>query len=210
MKEKSSAIKAEISGIFPTPIYQAKLDRKFTKQELRFVEKMKTKIVANFDNFTSVDNYVLHDPLFATLKKEMDLFMEDYFSKILLAPKTVIPYITQSWLNYTEPKESHHKHNHANSYISGVLYINANKAHDKITFSHNRYDQIKLSNTKWNFFNSETWFFPVESGDVIMFPSRLTHEVKPTEGKDIRISLSFNVFVKGNLGITSDLTQLKI
>ena len=36
MKEKSSGIKAEISGIFPTPIYQAKLNRKFTKKELSF------------------------------------------------------------------------------------------------------------------------------------------------------------------------------
>ena len=202
-------IEAEINGIFPVPIYRAKLKRKFTPQELRLVEEMKAQCVVNAGNITTKDNYILNHPSLITLKKEMDLFIEDYFSKILSPPKTVIPYITQSWLNYTEPKESHHKHNHANSYISGVLYINANKAHDKITFSHNRYDQIKLSNTKWNFFNSETWFFPVESGDVIMFPSRLTHEVKPTEGKDIRISLSFNVFVKGNLGIMSDLTELK-
>ena len=208
MKEKSSGIKAEISGIFPTPIYQAKLDRKFTKRELRFLETTKTKLYPNFANSTSIDKYVLHAPPFATLKKEMELFVEDYFSKILAAPKTIIPYITQSWLNYTEPKESHHKHRHPNSYLSGVFYVKANKAHDKITFSHSRYEQIKLSNTEWNLFNSETWFFTVESGDIILFPSRLTHEVKPTEGKDTRISLSFNVFVKGNLGIASNLTEL--
>jgi len=207
MKEKSPVIKATISGIFPTPIYQAKLDRKFTKRELRFVEKIKR--VSNFDNFTSVDKYVLHNPLFATLRKEVDLFIEDYFSKILFAPKTIIPYITQSWLNYTEPNEAHHKHNHPNSCISGVLYISANKAYDKITFEHGRYDQIKLSSTEWNVFNSETCSFPIESGEVIMFPSRLIHLVKPTKGKDTRISLSFNVFVKGNLGIASELTELK-
>ena len=209
MKEKSSVIKAAISGLFPTPIYQAKLNRKFTKRELRFVEKTKTKIVSNFENFTSIDKYVLDNPSSATLKKEMELFVEDYFSKILAAPKTVIPYITQSWLNYTEPKESHHKHSHPNSYVSGVLYINANKAHDKITFAHNRYEQIKISNTGWNLFNSDSWFFTVESGDVIMFPSRLTHLVKPTKGKDTRISLSFNIFVKGNLGLAANLTELK-
>ena len=35
-------IEADISAIFPTPIYKAKLDRKFTTQELRLVEEMKT------------------------------------------------------------------------------------------------------------------------------------------------------------------------
>ncbi len=201
-------IEAEINGIFPVPVYRAKLDRKFTPQELRLVEEMKTQCVVNAGNITTKDNYILNNPSLITLKKEMDLFIEDYFSKVVLAPKTVFPYITQSWLNYTEPKESHHKHRHPNSYLSGVFYVKANKAHDKITFSHSRYEQIKLSNTEWNLFNSETWFFTVESGDIILFPSRLTHEVKPTEGKDTRISLSFNVFVKGNLGIASNLTEL--
>jgi uncharacterized protein (TIGR02466 family) len=203
-------IKAEVNGIFPVPVYRAKLERKFTTQELRFVEKMKTKCVVNAGNITSKDNYVLNNPSLITLKKEMDLFIEDYFSKIVLAPKTVSPYITQSWLNYTETNESHHAHSHPNSYLSAVFYINADKAHDKITFEHGRYDQIKIPTTAWNLFNSYSWFFPVESGDVVMFPSRLTHLVPKKEGKNTRISLSFNVFVKGNLGKATLLTELKI
>ena len=118
-------IEAEINGIFPVPIYRAKLKRKFTPQELSLVEEMKTKCVVNAGNITTKDNYILNHPSLITLKKEMDLFIEDYFSKVVLAPKTVFPYITQSWLNYTEMNESHHIHKHVNSYASGVLYINA-------------------------------------------------------------------------------------
>jgi len=192
-------IRAEINGIFPVPIYRAKLDRKFTKQELRFVEKMKIKRVQNVNNKYSTNSYVLNAPPFATFKKEMGLFIGDYFSKIVSAPKTVFPYITQSWLNYTETNESHHPHRHPNSYLSGALYINAERAHDKITFEHGRYDQLSIRGTTPNLFNSYDWFFPVESGDVVMFPSYLTHLVPKKEGKNTRISLAFNVFVKGNL-----------
>ena len=203
-------IEAEINGIFPVPVYKAKLDRKFTTQELRFVEEIKTKCVANAGNTTSKDNYILNTPSLTTLKKEIDLFVEDYFSKVVLAPKTILPYVTQSWLNYTETNGSHHVHKHSNSYLSGVIYINANKAHDKISFEQDRYDQIKLLTTELNPFNSYAWFFPVESGDVVIFPSRLSHLVTKKKGKNIRISLSFNVFVKGNLGEASRLTELKI
>ncbi len=46
---------------------------------------------------------------------------------------------------------------------------------------------------------------------IILFPSSLMHEVgnvEKTHGK--RVSLAFNVFVKGSLGRASDLTALKI
>ena len=203
-------IKAEVNGIFPVPVYRAKLERKFTTQELRFVEEMKTKCIVNAGNITSKDNYVLNNPSLITLKKEMDLFIEDYFSKVLLTPKTISPYITQSWLNYTETKGYHHVHSHQNSYLSAVLYINADKAHDKITLEHGRYDQIKLPTTGWNTFNSETWFYTVGSGDIVMFPSRLSHLVTEKKEKNTRVSLSFNVFVKGNLGKPGSLTELNI
>ena len=203
-------IVAEIHSIFPTPVYRSKLARKFTEKELRFVQKMRKKFTSNVGNITSANSYVLDNPSFTTLKKEMDLFIEDYFSKIVLAPKTVFPYITQSWLNYTEINESHHIHKHVNSYLSGVLYINADKANDSITFEEDRYDQIKLSTTEVNQFNYSALSLPVESGDVVIFPSRLSHFVAKKKGKNTRISLSFNVFVKGNLGKATLLTELKI
>ena len=63
---------------------------------------------------------------------------------------------------------------------------------------------------EWNSFNSGSWFFPVESRDVIMFPSSLSHLVTKKKGYNTRISLSFNVFVKGFLGEKENATELKI
>ena len=203
-------IKAEIHGIFPIPLYRSKLSRKFTTTELHFVEKIRAKSIPNMGNTTSSNSYILNEPSFSILKKEIDLFIEDYFAKIISPSTGIFPYITQSWLNYTEINENHHPHNHPNSYLSGVLYINADKDHDNITFGHNRYDQINISSTQANEFNSIVLSFPVETGEIIIFPSSLTHSVLVKKGKNSRISLSFNVFVKGNLGQTQDLNELKL
>ena len=65
--------------------------------------------------------------------------MQDYFNKVLCA-KNVKPYITQSWLNYTRANQFHHRHEHPNSFVSGVLYINADKATDRINFYNKRHE----------------------------------------------------------------------
>ena len=203
-------IRAEIHGIFPVPLYGSKLSRKFTKKELHFVEKMRAKCRPSVGNTISSNSYILNKPSFSILKKEIDLFIEDYFAKIIFPPKSISPYITQSWLNYTEINEHHHPHHHQNSYLSGILYIAADKDHDNITFGHNDYNQIKISPTQGNELNSNVLTLPVETGETIIFPASLMHSVAVKKGKNSRISLSFNVFVKGNLGQVHDLNELKL
>ena len=199
-------IKSEISGIFSTPIYRSKLNRDFTNKEINFFKKIKR--TPNKNNLTSFDNYVLEKPVLLNLKKEIDLFVKDYFNKIIFPPKSISPYITQSWLNYTEQNEGHHAHNHPNSFLSGVFYINADKLTDTISFQNEKYKQLKFSPTKYELYNSDTWFFPIESRDIIIFPSEIIHFVERKKNKGTRISLSFNVFLKGRLGNAKDLNQL--
>ena len=203
-------IKSEIHGIFPVPLYRSKLSRKFTKTELHFIEKMRAKSRPNMGNTTSSNKNILNEPSFSILKKEINLFIEDYFAKIIFPLEAISPYITQSWLNYTEINEHHHPHYHQNSYLSGILYIAADKEHDNIAFWNNKYDQIHIYPTQWDQFNSDVWFLPVETGGIIIFPSSLKHSVPAKKGKNSRISLSFNVFVKGNLGQPQDSNELKL
>ena len=199
-------IKSEISGIFPTPIYKSKLNRHLTDKEFNFFKKIKR--APNKNNLTSFDNYVLEKPVLLNLKKEIDLFVKDYFNKIIFPPKSISPYITQSWLNYTEQNQGHHAHNHANSFLSGVFYINADKFTDTISFQNDKYKQLKFSSTKYKLYNSDNWSFPIESRDIIIFPSEIIHFVEWKKNKGTRISLSFNVFLKGKLGMAEDLNQL--
>ena len=199
---------ANIYSIFPTPIYISELNRKFSKKELSFFDKNKLKVYNNEGNKTSEDNYVLNNKVFINLKKELDLRIKDYFDKIILPANNITPYITQSWLNYTETNQYHHKHSHPNSLISGVLYINSDEKHDKIKFFNEPYKIIKLVIKDWNTWNSESWWFSVKTGNIILFPSSLTHMVETKQGDNTRISLAFNVFVKGKIGNNKALTEL--
>jgi uncharacterized protein (TIGR02466 family) len=201
-------MKETINGIFPTPVYISKLDRELTNLELSFIETTKLDCNKNEGNITSNDNYILNHKAFKVLKEEIDLKVKDYFNKVLSITDVITPYITQSWLNYTETNQFHHKHAHPNSLVSGVFYINCDEKFDKIKFFNDKYKPIKLEVKEWNVWNSESWWFPVKTGDIVLFPSSLTHMVENKEGTNTRISLAFNVFIKGTIGNNKNLTEL--
>jgi uncharacterized protein (TIGR02466 family) len=201
-------MEATINGIFPTPIYTSKLDRKLTPLELKFVDKSKKDFFKNEGNITTNNNYILNEKPFANIKKELDLRVQDYFEKIISPTDAITPYITQSWLNYTQKNQYHHKHAHPNSLVSGVFYINCHKELDKIKFFNDTYKTIKPEVKDWNIWNSESWWFSVKTGDIILFPSSLIHMVESKQGDNTRISLAFNVFIKGKIGINKELTEL--
>ena len=199
---------AIINSIFPTPIYISKLDRELTPLELKFVDKNKKDFYKNEGNITTKNNYILNEKPFTNIKKELHLKVQDYFDKVISPANNITPYITQSWLNYTETNQYHHKHQHPNSLVSGVFYINCHEEHDTIKFFNNKYLTIKPEVKDWNIWNSDAWWFSVKTGDVILFPSSLTHMVETKQGDNTRISLAFNVFIKGTVGDVKNLTEL--
>jgi len=201
-------IESNINGIFPTPIYISKLNRELTSLELKFVDKNKKDFYKNDGNITSNNNYILNEKPFVNIKKELNLRVQDYFDKVVSPANNITPYITQSWLNYTETNQYHHKHAHPNSLVSGVFYINCDEKFDKIKFFKDGYKTIKPEIKDWNIWNSESWWFSVQTGDVILFPSSLTHMVETKQGDNTRISLAFNVFIKGKIGNNKSLTEL--
>ncbi len=201
-------MESTIHGLFPTPIYITKLTKNFSDTENEFIEKSKLNTFKNEGNTISADNYILNAKPFSNLKKQLDEIVKDYFNKIISTSNNIEPYITQSWLNYTEETQYHHIHEHANSLVSGVLYINADKNNDKIKFFNNQYQQIKLEVKEYNLYNSISWWFEVETLDVILFPSSLTHAVEVKKGTNTRISLAFNTFIKGTVGNNIQLTEL--
>lgn len=197
-----------IDGLFPIPIGVSKLPKKLTANQLKFLTTQEMR--GNIGNISSADSYILNRSELTSLRNELLKLVRDYFKAVYAPADDVDVYITQSWINTTEPSKYHHVHSHPNSFISGVFYIHSEGEADKIMFHKSGYECIQVNPTEWNRYNSKTWWYPVSTGDVILFPSSLTHEVPPTTSSSNRMSLAFNVFLKGRLGAYADLTELKL
>ena len=209
LNESESMLNPVVHGIFPTPLIFTNIEREFTKEELEFFDEQSKTTFKNEGNVTSLDNYLMrHDPM-TTIKQEITSALQLYLDEVIKPKDDVKPYITQSWLNYTDENQYHHKHAHPNSFLSGVMYVNAAPEKDKITFFNDSvYKQIKLYPKEWNLCNAESWFFTVKTGDIVVFPSSLIHMVEQKAGNNIRTSLAFNSFLRGAIGGKQMLTEL--
>jgi uncharacterized protein (TIGR02466 family) len=197
-----------IENLFPQPVGIYRLDRNLTEREIQFIKGQETR--PNTGNVTSKDNLILRRKTMTKLRDFIESKLTEYFDTVYNPKHKVNLRITQSWCNYTDPGQYHHKHAHPNSFISGVFYPQANHETDKIYFYRHGFQQIKLPPNKWNLWNSESWWFPVGTGDLILFPSHLEHMVESVQGDQTRISLSFNTFPVGNIGNDIELTGLQI
>jgi len=199
-----------VEGLFPTPVYFSDLGRDVTKKELQEVKKHSLDVYRNAGNITSNNVYILDLPVFKKLKDELSKHLEEYVKQVIAPKEDISLYITQSWLNYTDEHQFHHEHAHPNSLISGVFYFDADEDLDRIKFFDSRHTWFEFESDSWSSFNSKTWWFPVKTGKIVLFPSDLRHSVEFKEGKNTRTSLAFNTFVKGTLGREKRLTELKL
>lgn len=194
-----------LENLFPTPIgfvrYEGELDRDFLINQPQR---------PNEGNTSSENKYLLNDKKLMPLRRFIEKSSHDYFMATHNPKNDVRLKITQSWLNWSKPGQFHHKHAHPNSLVSGCFYVNAHKDSDKIFFYKDGYKPFRLPPVDWNLYNSESWWFPVGTGDLVLFPSSLTHMVEPVNGNDTRISLAFNLFPIGELGDENELTALKL
>lgn len=199
----------QIAAIFPTPLGMFRFEN-FTEAEFDHIAALDT--INNMGNLRSKRSDLHQDPLLTRIFSFAQTCCES-FVETILEPQTVPEiYITTAWANYTEKGGYHHKHQHANSFLSGVLYVQVADG-DKVEFYHpyDPHQRLYLPAANYNIFNSLSWEIPAHNGLLLIFPSYLHHSVpvKLTDGT--RIALSFNTYLRGNIGneILSNHLQLK-
>lgn len=187
----------ELHPLFPISVYKEKL-RLLSKDELNFLDNLEV-CEQTLGNKSSVNTHVLNSSELFYIKKLIEEKINEYWKSVLLFNTDI--YITNSWINTNDTNQQHFLHNHSNSILSGVYYINVEDSLPLITF--NRMQLPFLLNfipKEFTMFNSTEWSIPVENGSLIIFPSTLYHYVKPNTSNKTRLSLAFNTFVKGNIG----------
>lgn len=195
-----------INNIFPIPVGTYQINPPNEKQ-LKFILNQKQR--SNEGNTTSVDSFLLEKKILFSIRDEIQKCLNDFVKTVYAPSLDVNLKITQSWTNYTKPKQWHHRHHHPNSFVSGVYYPKADKEKDRIYFFQPNRSQLVLETENWNLWNSVSWWFPVETGTLVLFPSTLEHMVKET-GSDLRVSLALNTFPVGMVGKEDNLTRLEV
>lgn len=114
--------------------------------------------------------------------------------------------ITEMWANVSEPGGQHRAHTHPNSWLSGVYYLSAPPGSGNISFNDPRPGPSLLRLAQTSGGTQEfTLQATVEPADnmLLLFPSWLTHAVGPNEATQPRVSVAFNLFPTGTLGVPS-------
>lgn len=105
--------------------------------------------------------------------------------------------LKEMWVNVLDSGGRQAMHNHANSFISGVVYLTPTHPDSRTVF------MKSPGGTDFSFkndhagvmtgpYNAEKWISPLpQPGDVALFPSYLMHAVPPNQGER-RITLAFN------------------
>lgn len=195
-------------NLFPTPIGSFKFHRELNESEISFIKNQDRK--PNEGNTTSASTEVLDAPEMAEISEFVKNCIDAYFDEVYRPLNEVKLRVTQSWFNYSEPGQFHHKHSHGSSMVSGCFYPHAEDGVDKIYFFREGHETLPITPRDYNLYNSKSWWIPVATGDLILFPSSLIHMVEKVTAQETRISLAFNTFPVGYIGDDQKLTGLHL
>ena len=199
-----------VEAAFATPIYSTSTEAYLTLNEY-LIKKHLNRVQPNFEgNVTTRDHYLLEDEKLNDMKDWFQYNINHFVHEILGIKKTLKFYITQSWMNYNYPGTSHHSHFHRNSFISGTYYL---KGDAPIIFEKQMdwTQHFEFDFEKPTIFSGEQFHVSPKPGTMLLFPSNLRHRVAPNHSDDMRVSIAFNVFFKGEIqGEKDSLTRLTI
>lgn len=195
--------------LFPTVVSKGKVN------DVDFIERLKNSVVSlktngeghfskHVERFESEDN--LHErPEF---KELCDLILEQ--SGQLLDNQTLIReshYITSMWATISNKNFIHTVHTHPNSYLSGLIYLNAPENCGNLVFRDPRQatSVMQYEYSEFNFYSSGRYTVKPENGGLLFWPHWLEHMVESHNenytGEEDRIMIAFNVMVKADIKI---------
>jgi hypothetical protein len=115
--------------------------------------------------------------------------------------------LTEMWLTRSVKEQKGHVHMHPLSVYSGIFYLQDSPGGTDFyipKWYHDRWPQMTLPAT---FFERPSTRVPTREGHLIIFPSHIHHGLAPYQGDDVRYSLAFNSFWRGQI---SDRRSLRL
>lgn len=195
---QTGAIVSQIIGLFPTPVMRVPQLLNAEETSALATELADTTHLAN-----AFSDHLTHTPVAgANSRSAFTRLAELVMPKVVefgevLFGEALRWQIKEIWVNVLETGGRQAIHTHANSFISGVVYLtpahpSANIVFHKAIGGSGFIFGNANPGAHINAFNAGKWAMPqTDAGDLVMFPSYLLHEVPPNQGAR-RMSVAFN------------------
>jgi uncharacterized protein (TIGR02466 family) len=200
-----------VIGVFPEPFLILNIKDQI---DIASVESLitlaSTDLIINGNN----KNYFSKNTQILNCYPELKQIVEDklnYFVQNIFGEASSTLKLTQSWMNVNPKGSFHHKHNHINSIVSGVVYLSVDDESGNFVIYKERQGRLLTNNiTKENEFTFQRYVFKPNNFDMYLFPSNMQHSVEINRSNTDRISISFNSFYNCILQDENDLSMLDL
>ena len=188
----------DVFGLFPTPVLRARS---------LLGPALVDALVAHFGERTERANNASENLSHTKMLRPSDspLFVEAARSVtpklaelgVLLFGETLGWSVKEMWVNVLEHGGKQAMHNHANSFISGIVYLTPSHPGSQTVFmkspgGHDFVFKNDHAGSEPGEYGADKWVSPAPApGDALLFPSYLLHAVPPNRGER-RITLAFN------------------
>ena len=193
-------------NLFPTVVHQFTLDISYLdkKQMISYINEGKLKP----NGMKQTEDDIHKMSYFKNFKNEIITLNKTILDKLEYEYEDIL--ITSMWGNLLFPSQTHSPHTHSNNFLSGVFYLQGDKDSSEIQFFDPRPQAGVLSPRmkKSTVENCNLVAFEPRENMGLIFPSWLQHWVQPTNSE--RISLSWNILVKGHYGAPNTLQNAYI
>tara|TARA_R110000850_G_scaffold274245_2_gene411527 strand:+ start:161 stop:817 length:657 start_codon:yes stop_codon:yes gene_type:complete len=202
----------QIIPLFSTPLFIH--EQEVTSVDFEFIKNTKQIDInyseSHFKNgagSTSEGSYLLNHSEMSSLKDKILNSVKEYAHGVMQVGEEVEFYITRSWSTIHKEGDYAFPHSHANSLLSGVMYINVPKDDESLVefmapSNHTLFPLLQPRLKEHNIWNHRIFCFKPETGSIIIFPSNLVHSTTPmTSSTSLRYIVGFDIFVRGEFKI---------
>lgn len=202
-----SNLERKITPLFSTPVFNHIINLSYEVNDaVLSAEYERTE--ANNGCMTKNKN-LLDDPRLAVLRISLIKSVSEFMHTAVGVDKNINFKIINSWANRHKPGDYAQLHHHANSIISGVVFVITPENSGNLRFHKNPIiptlwtSTVKLDldeHAEKHIINLETFDVKPGRGKCILFPSHLSHSVTKNLSIQDRYTIAFNVFVEGTVG----------
>lgn len=204
--------KTEVLPLFSTPLFICN-PKAIPQEELsKLLSLLNEKECPDFSSHAgfkyltvSNDKQILSNPEISIVSKNIVEALRMYLD--VLGGLAGHFFIKTSWIVKSRPGDKARTHTHPNSLFSGVYYIQTDPACGDIIFEYEKSmspaicTNMDLERRFGSIFNSQCYSHTPKNNQILLFPSNLRHRVAKNKSTIDRISIAFDIYVDGTIGV---------